>query len=1572
MKRKSTFLRMFALLALMLPWVVQAQNAKVSEYDGAAATATYSSIAGTSGATAWTQGSYVDVSMPFAMYFGENQITAGSTLRVYPDGSASFTNLADSRIAPLYYSSGYTTTATSIYTRATAQQVVVEWRKVVSGTNSYSFQLKLYPTGDIEFCYGPMTISSSINVLVGLMSSATDIFRVGGANSTNDWSDITRYTTGTATRELSNTYFPAYNTASSQGMVYTFTQPACVKPTGITATATAWNTIDVSWTVSSNGNGYEVKYSTDSDFDPATEGTSKTINNGATLTTTITGLTGSTTYYFYVRKNCSGVQSGWTEKATATTLPGCFSANMPSVAPDGVVTWTSPNELVTSYDVKYGLAGFDPESAGTAINNISGLTTTLPVASMAPASSFDVYIRTHCSASGLTTDWVGPVSFNTPCAAITISATSTINEGFEGSTCPPACWSAYVPSSANPIMHVTDNYYSGAQSFRFSSYSSADEYDQYLISPELNSANAMTVAFNYARYGSSDNIQLGYSSTGNAITDFTWMDWMTEGEGSWASYEAMVPANTKYIAIHYYGNYAYYVWVDDLTITPPPSCPKPSALTNVSHSGNSVTLSWTENGTATAWQIAYGLFTTDDDYTIVDATTNPFTVSNLGLGEWQFFVRSNCAADDKSGWIGPVSQTFGYCTPAPTSHDNNGITNVSFGNTLVVNDNSATTAATRYQNHSDMIGDFFAGTSAEVNITLDAGYSYGTKVWVDWNNDFEFSNDEQVYYELAPSTRPYIVNAVFSIPISVPLGDYRMRIGATDNDAGPDPCYTGSYGVMRDYTIRVVAAPSCFKPNSLAVSGVTTTEATLTWVEAGLSTQWEVKYGPAGFDINEGEGISVMVNTTPSLALNYLEPVKNYDVYVRAICDPEGPTEWSNMVEFSTLCPNSSETTADGTVTYTMVSGTNPDLTLTSHGAIIYDDGGPSGDYSSSQNQYLTVYPSTAGAKVHLYDPNASTEGSSWDYLIVYNGVGTSGTQLGEVRGSNVTLDVTSTDATGAVTIYFRSDGSVVRSGWAIQATEIGCDMGTCVAPQVAIALSDAEYAATLTFTDANEADNPTYGIVWGPQGFNPATSGTTVAPISANTYTISNLAATTSYDVYVYAICGSENSDTVRYGFTTPFIPNCKTPNTIAANNITYNTADLTWNQPGDVPQTWTIRYATADFDPATAAATDYELIVPGSTTPAAQLTGLVAGTTYYVYIKATCATSPVLDESPWSAVSNANPAFTFTTPECVTPTAVTASNVTNITADIAWTGNAAAYTLKYGLAGFDPETAGTEVACTTTSVQLTGLDQYATYNVYVKANCTATDESDWSAAATFRTSCPDGGDATLGNGTYTSAYVPVHYNWGNTYCQQIFTAQELTEAGMSAGPIQGISFSWYYRSSYTKEFTIYIGTTDKDEFNDNSDWITVTGDPVYGPAEFATSAAQENFAFNTPFVWDGASNIVVTTIMNQYGGSGTGGSGITAYAYDAGYNRSLYNYRDSYAFVVNDPETSGSQHKGISNYRANITFMANCNTDVTCFAPIVSAPVVAPNNNVALTWTSRTDLLPVVNNFELKYGLA
>ena len=332
------FLRLFVMMALFLvPWVTMGQNAKVSEYDYSVNSATYSTIVGTSGATAWTAADqtagYVDIAMPFAMYLGETQVPANSTLRVYGNGSATFesvTGLEDSRIAPLYYASGYGTTATSVYTKSSAQQLTVEWRKVTANNaNSYSFQLKLYNNGDIEFCYGPMTINSSISVFTGMMSSTNDVFRARGEGGTLYWNTLERATDYT-TRTLSATYSPAYNLTTGEGVLYTFTQPACVKPTAITATATAWNKVNVGWTVAQNGAKYEIAYSTDADFDADAAGVTRvTVNQGTASSYEVTVPNASTTYYFAVRKYCNNTPSGWLYGASATTPSGC----PPRVAP---------------------------------------------------------------------------------------------------------------------------------------------------------------------------------------------------------------------------------------------------------------------------------------------------------------------------------------------------------------------------------------------------------------------------------------------------------------------------------------------------------------------------------------------------------------------------------------------------------------------------------------------------------------------------------------------------------------------------------------------------------------------------------------------------------------------------------------------------------------------------------------------------------------------------------------------------------------------------------------------------------------------------------------------------------------------------------------------------------------------------------------------------------------------------------------------------------------------------------------------------------------------------------------
>lgn len=93
----------------------------------------------------------------------------------------------------------------------------------------------------------------------------------------------------------------------------------------------------------------------------------------------------------------------------------------------------------------------------------------------------------------------------------------------------------------------------------------------------------------------------------------------------------------------------------------PPTCPKP---TNIQISGitqNSATVSWTNNSSATSWEIILQPTTAPaptatSTGTIV--TQNPYTFNNLPSGtSYSVYIRAICGANDLSTWSGPVNFT---------------------------------------------------------------------------------------------------------------------------------------------------------------------------------------------------------------------------------------------------------------------------------------------------------------------------------------------------------------------------------------------------------------------------------------------------------------------------------------------------------------------------------------------------------------------------------------------------------------------------------------------------------------------------------------------------------------------------------------------------------------------------------------------------------------------------------------------------------------------------------------------------------------------------------------------------
>ena len=93
---------------------------------------------------------------------------------------------------------------------------------------------------------------------------------------------------------------------------------------------------------------------------------------------------------------------------------------------------------------------------------------------------------------------------------------------------------------------------------------------------------------------------------------------------------------------------------------------------------------------------------------------------------------------------------------------------------------------------------------------------------------------------------------------------------------------------------------------------------------------------------------------------------------------------------------------------------------------------------------------------------------------------------------------------------------------------------------------------------------------------------------------------------------------------------------------------------------------------------------------------------------------------------------------PSCSAPNTLTASNITNTSADLGWVagGSETAWNIEYGASGF-AQGSGTTVAVTTNPYSLTGLTAATSYDYYIQADCGNGDTSIYVGPYTFGTTC-------------------------------------------------------------------------------------------------------------------------------------------------------------------------------------------------------------------------------------------
>lgn len=112
-----------------------------------------------------------------------------------------------------------------------------------------------------------------------------------------------------------------------------------------------------------------------------------------------------------------------------------------------------------------------------------------------------------------------------------------------------------------------------------------------------------------------------------------------------------------------------------------------------------------------------------------------------------------------------------------------------------------------YGDFTDLIANLAQGGNYDITLTTGYGDQY-VKVWVDFNDDFTFSNNEVILnnFVIAPGSAAgnYTETASMTIPTNATLGQHRMRIKTNwDANVPVDACEETTYGETEDYTANI-------------------------------------------------------------------------------------------------------------------------------------------------------------------------------------------------------------------------------------------------------------------------------------------------------------------------------------------------------------------------------------------------------------------------------------------------------------------------------------------------------------------------------------------------------------------------------------------------------------------------------------------------------------------------------------------------------------------------------------------------------------------------------------------------
>ncbi|HRO42785.1 MAG TPA: T9SS type A sorting domain-containing protein [Flavipsychrobacter sp.] len=360
---------------------------------------------------------------------------------------------------------------------------------------------------------------------------------------------------------------------------------------------------------------------------------------------------------------------------TIAPAPSCLppaTATPTSVtASTAVVEWeTSSSNPANGYEWRVFAFGNGPtgtplftgtEPAGDTVANVSGLSA---------ISNYTFFVRALCSGSNSL--WTS-VNFTTPCAAYAAPWYDSVeSQTANTNSVMTNCWTSN-PTNQTGVLawHVTGTGTTSSSStgpsfansgmkyfFLETSSGSTNQFAE-LFTPQVNISTLTTpmLEFYYHMYGATTNklvISAHNGTTWNDVDSIIGQQQTSETD-PWIKRSVYLTGYTGVTQVKFTAyrgtSFTGDISIDDISIVQAPSCPaptNPSAVTTMT----TAALNWTENGSATLWQIEYGPANfTPGTGTLMYVSSKPHPLTSLTHStEYSYFVRAVCGSNDTSVW----------------------------------------------------------------------------------------------------------------------------------------------------------------------------------------------------------------------------------------------------------------------------------------------------------------------------------------------------------------------------------------------------------------------------------------------------------------------------------------------------------------------------------------------------------------------------------------------------------------------------------------------------------------------------------------------------------------------------------------------------------------------------------------------------------------------------------------------------------------------------------------------------------------------------------------------------------